>query len=114
MTVRVGVLGLGSVFEKYGQMLEELCREGRVQVTAVYDPGPGLSEAQAARFGIRRSDGSAESLIDRDDEIRPHRKHVRIATRKGMATRNIDRDRQPLRRIGTPGMERFDARWFWE
>lgn len=67
MTVRVGVLGLGSVFEKYGQLLEELCREGRVQVTAVYDPRPGLSQAQATRFGIRSPDGSAESLIDRDD-----------------------------------------------
>lgn len=67
MTVNVGVLGLGSVFEKYGKLLEELCREGRVQVTAVYDPRPDRSQAQAARFGIPHPDGSAESLVDRDD-----------------------------------------------
>ncbi len=67
MTVRVGVLGLGSVFEKYGQLLDELRREGRVQVTAVYDPRAGLAEAHAPRFGLRHLDRSAESLIDRDD-----------------------------------------------
>ncbi|HEY2530143.1 MAG TPA: hypothetical protein VGJ20_19785 [Xanthobacteraceae bacterium] len=55
-----------------------------------------------------------EPLIERDNEIRPRREHMSIGTRQGIATRNIYRDRQPLRRIGTPGVERFDARWIRE
>jgi hypothetical protein len=37
-----------------------------------------------------------------------------IGTRQGMASGNVNRDRQPLRRIGTPRIKRFDARWIWE
>jgi len=61
----------------------------------------------------RRKNLEDEPLIERDNEIRPHREHMRIGTRQGMAPRNIDRDRQPLRGIRAPGMERLDARWIW-
>jgi hypothetical protein len=62
----------------------------------------------------RRKNLEDVPLIERDDEIRPFREHMRFGTRQGMAPRNIDRDRQPLGPIRTPGMERFDARWIWE
>jgi predicted dehydrogenase len=67
MPVRVGVLGLGSVFEKYGRMLEELVWADRVLVTAVYDPDRERQQRQADRFGVTHVDGSAESLVSRDD-----------------------------------------------
>jgi hypothetical protein len=58
----------------------------------------------------RRKNLEDEPLIERDDKIRPHREHMRIGTRQGMAARDVNRDRQPLRRIDTPSMEGFDAR----
>lgn len=67
MPVRVGVLGLGSVFTKYGRLLDQLILEGRVQVTAVFDPRPQLRKAQAERFGIPDDVTSASSLVSRDD-----------------------------------------------
>ncbi|HEU5416494.1 MAG TPA: Gfo/Idh/MocA family oxidoreductase [Streptosporangiaceae bacterium] len=67
MPVRVGVLGLGSVFEKYGKLLEELGLEGRVQVSAVFDPRSEVRKAQAQRFGIADDVTSPEQLIGRDD-----------------------------------------------
>jgi predicted dehydrogenase len=66
VVVRVGVLGLGSVFEKYSRMLEELARRGRVQVVAVYDIVPAKRQREEVRFGVPASD-SAEDLISRPD-----------------------------------------------
>ena len=67
MPVCIGVLGLGSVFEKYGRLLEELVRGGRVSVTAVYDPDTSKRDREAARFDVRDVDNSPESLIARED-----------------------------------------------
>jgi predicted dehydrogenase len=67
MPVRVGVLGLGSVFEKYGRMLEDLVWSDRVRVTAVYDPVREKQVKEAVRFDVTALDGSAESLIARQD-----------------------------------------------
>jgi hypothetical protein len=55
-----------------------------------------------------------EPLIERHNEIRAHGEHIRIGTRQGMATRDVDRDRQPSSWISTPSMERFGARYIWE
>lgn len=67
MPIRIGVLGLGSVFDKYGRLLEELGLEGRVQVTAVFDPRPDIRKDQADRFGIPDIVASPEDLVSRDD-----------------------------------------------
>src|SRR4029453_1538649 len=48
--------------------------------------------------------------IEPDDKIRPGREHMRIGARQRMAVRDIDRDWQPLRRVGAPRSERLNAR----
>jgi predicted dehydrogenase len=65
--VRIGVLGLGSVFEKYGRLLADLERSGTARVVAVYDPLAARCDAEAARFDVRVRDTNAAGLVARDD-----------------------------------------------
>jgi predicted dehydrogenase len=67
MTMRLGVLGLGSVFwGPYANLIQKLSLEGRVELVAGYDPDSRKREAAVARFGIDTTD-SAKALIERDD-----------------------------------------------
>ena len=53
MSVRLGVVGLGSVFwTPYMSLIERLRGQGRVTVTAVYDEDPDKRVAAAERLGI--------------------------------------------------------------
>jgi predicted dehydrogenase len=65
--VRIGVLGLGSVFEKYGRLLEDLQRSAKAQVVAVFDVDPAKVAAETARFGVERGVTSSDELLARDD-----------------------------------------------
>ncbi|TCO28289.1 putative dehydrogenase [Kribbella steppae] len=68
MTLSIGVLGLGSVFAgPYAALISKLEQEGRVRLTAGYDPDPDKRSAAADRFGIDTSSGRPEDLIGRDD-----------------------------------------------
>jgi len=68
MTLSIGVLGLGSVFSgPYAALIGKLEQEGRVRLTAGYDPDPDKRSAAAERFGIDTSAGRPEDLIGRDD-----------------------------------------------
>jgi len=53
MSVRLGVVGCGSVFwTPYMTLIERLGGEGRVEVTAVYDSDEGKRRAAAERLGL--------------------------------------------------------------
>ena len=53
MTVRLGVVGLGSVFwTPYMSLIERLRGEGRVEVVAVHDADPEKQEAAARRLDL--------------------------------------------------------------
>lgn len=68
MPVRIGILGLGSVFHhSYGPMVDALVSDGRVRVTAVHDPDSEKQVAAARRYGIDGGDRDWRSLIDRED-----------------------------------------------
>ena len=53
MTMRLGVLGLGSVFwGPYASLIQRLTLDGRAELTAAYDVDPDKRKATADRFGI--------------------------------------------------------------
>jgi predicted dehydrogenase len=67
MTVRIAVLGLGSVFSgPYRVRLEQLARKGRAAVTVVYDPDPARRRWAADTFGCRESADEAGLLAAAD------------------------------------------------
>lgn len=68
MTVRLGVLGLGSVFwGPYATLIQKLTAEGRVELVAGYDTDPEKCRAAEQRFGLDTDFGDAEALLARDD-----------------------------------------------
>jgi predicted dehydrogenase len=68
MTVRVGVVGCGSVFwTPYMTLIERLAREGRVAVTAVYDADPAKREAAARRLDLTPDVASDVAVCEHDD-----------------------------------------------
>ena len=68
MTLRLGVLGLGSVFSgPYAAQITKLALEGRVHLVAGYDPDPAKRATAGERFGIETSFDGPDDLIDRDD-----------------------------------------------
>ena len=53
MSIRLGVVGCGSVFwTPYMSLIERLRGQGRVEVTAVYDADPDRRHAAAERLGL--------------------------------------------------------------
>ncbi len=48
--VRIGIIGLGRVFERYAVILEALEREGRAQLVSVFDPQPERREIALRLF----------------------------------------------------------------
>jgi predicted dehydrogenase len=68
VTVRLGVLGCGSVFwTPYMRLIERLAQEGRVEVTAVYDVDPGKRRAAAARLGLSPGIASDHDVCEHPD-----------------------------------------------
>lgn len=68
MALRLGVLGLGSVFwTPYRNLIGRLAEEGRVELVAGYDPDPAKREAITRVSNADTSFSSAEELIARDD-----------------------------------------------
>ncbi|TDD21666.1 Gfo/Idh/MocA family oxidoreductase [Kribbella turkmenica] len=68
MTLSLGVLGLGSVFSgPYAALIGKLEQEGRVRLTAGYDPEPGKRSVAADRFGIDTSAAQPQDVIGRGD-----------------------------------------------
>ena len=65
--VRVGVIGLGSVFEKYGKLLTDLVHDGRVEVVDVFDVVPERQTLQSTRFRVSAPSSSADQMIARPD-----------------------------------------------
>ncbi len=65
MTVKLGILGCGSVlWGPYLSLLEPLIREGRVEICAAYDPIPAKAEAVNKRLGLTKRANSTEEVID--------------------------------------------------
>ena len=68
MTMRLGVLGLGSVFSgPYARLIQELALEDRADLVAGYDLDPGKVEAAARRFGFEPRATAPEHVYTRDD-----------------------------------------------
>src|SRR3954453_20700610 len=66
--IRIGVLGLGSVFYgPYMAILERLASAGRTRVTAVYDLDEGKRRAAGLRLGLDPGLTRPEAVIERDD-----------------------------------------------
>ncbi len=65
MTLRIGIIGAGNIFER--GYLPALLETDAVRVTAVTDLDPARSIAAAARLDGVRSEPSAASLVARDD-----------------------------------------------
>jgi predicted dehydrogenase len=66
--IRIGVLGLGSVFYgPYMSMIERLAASGRVRVTAVYDIDEGKRRAAGARLDLASGLSSPEAVIESDE-----------------------------------------------
>ena len=67
-TIRIGVLGLGSVFYgPYMAMIERLAAAGRARVTAVYDIDEGKRRAAGTRLGVDPGLAAPEAVIESDD-----------------------------------------------
>jgi predicted dehydrogenase len=65
--VRLGILGLGSVYwTPYRTAIERLAAAGRVEVTAAYDPDPEKRAAADRPTGAAVAVGSAEAVIEHD------------------------------------------------
>lgn len=68
MALRIGALGLGSVFwTPYRSLINRLADEGRVELTAVYDPDPSKREAIGRILDVDTDVADADALIARDD-----------------------------------------------
>jgi predicted dehydrogenase len=66
--VRLGVLGLGSVFwTPYRSLIQRLGQEGLAELTAVYDADAARLEAVGQLLGLATDIGSPEELVARDD-----------------------------------------------
>jgi predicted dehydrogenase len=66
--IRIGVLGLGSVFYgPYMGMIERLAAAGRARVTAVYDVDEGKRRAAGARLDLDPGLSSPDAVIESDD-----------------------------------------------
>ena len=66
--IRIGVLGLGSVFYgPYMGMIERLAAAGRARVTAVYDIDEGKRRAAGLRLGVDPGLTAPEAVIESDD-----------------------------------------------
>ena len=66
--LRIGVLGVGSVFwGPYRSLIERLSHEGLVELSAVYDTDPAKLAAVRELLGLPHDPGGAEELIARDD-----------------------------------------------
>ncbi len=69
MSVRLGVVGLGSVFwTPYMGLIERLQGQGRVEVTAVYDADPAKRDAAAERLGLS-ADVPSDVAVCTDDDV---------------------------------------------
>ena len=68
MTIGIGVLGLGSVFEgPYLSLLERLRGQGRVEVVAIYDPDPAKRARLGARLGLDPDLAAPDAVIEHGD-----------------------------------------------
>lgn len=68
--VRIGIIGLGRVFERYALVLDPLVRSGRVEVVAAYDPAPErASIAQTLFPGARLVSAADKAIADDVDAV---------------------------------------------
>ena len=66
--IRVGVIGLGSVWQgPYRTEIDSLCRAGRAQITAIYDPNEDKRQQAGLLYDIDPNLASAEAVIGRED-----------------------------------------------
>lgn len=64
--VRVGIVGLGRVFERYALVLEPLVRQGRAEVVSGFDPDAERVAIAQALFPGMHAAGNASAVIDDD------------------------------------------------
>ena len=68
MTIRLGILGCGSVlWGPYLTQIERLITEGRIAVTAVHDPAPEKQRAVTERLGLPAAGRAEDDLITAGD-----------------------------------------------
>jgi predicted dehydrogenase len=57
--VRIGVIGLGSVFDKYGKLLVDQISGGGVEVVDLFDVDPQRQDLHSERFSLSSASSSA-------------------------------------------------------
>ena len=65
--VRIGIIGLGRVFERYAIVIEPMVRAGRAVVVSGYDPSPERCAVAQALFPGMRVARDAQDVIASDD-----------------------------------------------
>lgn len=92
--LRLGVLGLGSVFTgPYTNIIQQLALEGRVALASVYDVEPTKTAAVAARHPEVATPASPDALIDSDVDVvlvlTSMNEHGSLATRARAAGKHV-------------------------
>jgi len=68
MPLRLGVLGLGSVFSgPYAALITRLRLEGRVELVKAYDPDPAKRQSAADRFGVSPDTSGSDEILTSPD-----------------------------------------------
>jgi predicted dehydrogenase len=100
--IRIGVLGLGSVFYgPYMGMIERLAATGRARVTAVYDIDEGKRRAAGVRLGLDPGLTAPEAVIESDQVdlvlvLTSMNEHGRLARSALAAGKHVDFPRPAL------------------
>ena len=90
-TVRVAVVGTGSLGKEHARIYAELAREGQAEFTGVYDVSPEAARTHAAKHGVRAFTSVAEAAEASDalSIVTPTVTHHAIAAELLRAGRHV-------------------------
>ncbi len=90
-TVRIGVIGTGSLGKEHARIYAELAQSGRVEFSGVYDVNGEAARSQAVRHGVRAFVSIAEAIQGSDalSVVTPTVTHHAIARELLQAGRHV-------------------------
>jgi len=90
-TVRVAVIGTGSLGKEHARIYAELAKAGRAEFTGVFDANPEAARQHAAKHGVRAfgSVGEAAAASDALSVVTPTVTHHAIASELLRAGRHV-------------------------
>jgi predicted dehydrogenase len=80
-TVRVAVLGVGSLGQNHARLYAELAKAGQVEFTGIFDTRADTASKVAAKYNARRFDSIAEAAMNADalNIVTPTSTHFELA-----------------------------------